>query len=95
MKTILAFLLALFVVGYGLNGVLTDHLYIPLKRNGSVILTGTPAMVMFLGFLSLAVYLIAFGLEELEGDDGRNKHGKIKWPALVLSFVLIIAAKTL
>jgi len=95
MKSLLAFLIALIAVVYAVNGALTDHFYLPLKGNKALVLTGTPALLMCLGWVAVAGYLVAYGVEELGGEDGRNKHAKLKWPLLGLGVILVIAARAL
>lgn len=93
MKTLFIFLFALLLVAWGVHGVATDHLYLPLKGNRSLVLQGTPAMVMCLGFVAFAIGLCLYGIGQSGDADRSGRYKAIRWAMLVLGGILTAVAK--
>ncbi len=93
MKALFALAFALFIIVYAMHGVMTDHLYLPLKNNASMVLQGTPAKLMGVAAVAGALTLVMYAIEELDGRERGGRFRLIKWGSLVLGLTLSIIAK--
>ena len=67
--------LSVFLIGYGLFGVITDELFIPGKRTRGVHLHGMPAALMFVAMLSASAVLMSVVIDHY---DQRNNERNYK-----------------
>ena len=71
-KRILNFILIFFLLTYGLYGIYTGELYLPLGRRNEVTLFGDSIYIAFLSFVLGIIYFLA---EIIDHYDKRNNEG--------------------
>ncbi len=73
-KRVLRILLSLGLIGYGLLGLLTDDLYLPVKVGPGIHLDGTPALLMCIAFICAAGVLLSAVVDHYDKRDNERHY---------------------
>ena len=91
-KRILNILLIFFLLAYGLYGIYSGELYLPLGRRTEVILFGDSIYIAFSSFILGIIYLLTEIVDHYDKRDNENIYLRVKAGYQVFGLLIFIYA---
>jgi hypothetical protein len=85
-------LLALFLIGYGLVGLIQDDIYIPGRRSRGWHLHGVPAIIMFVAMACAALVCVSVIVDHFDRRDNERQYKLFAHVFQIAGWVCFVAA---